>query len=202
MNSHRRSLQIFRQIWSCANSFSLLFNSGKYWRYSSSPSSSQNLYSVYLRGRLDATSGPHDLAHEPALPNAPVTQKVLALGRAVSLERLLDLGKHGLELFFQDGRQLGSGHAVEDVANGVGVFVTAAEGLRPLTRTRESRAAPQDPLLRHPTHYLFSLSFFRNSRTLVGLISARVIVLVFLNSALTASTTACGISVFSCHQGA
>lgn len=47
------------------------------------------------------------------------------------------------------------------------------------------------------THYLLSLSFFRYSRTLVGLISPRVVARAFLNSALTASMTTAGISVFS-----
>lgn len=44
---------------------------------------------------------------------------------------------------------------------------------------------------------LLSLSFFRYSRTLAGLISPRVVARAFLNSARTASMISGGISVFS-----
>lgn len=43
INSHWRSAQIFFHIWSWAYNLLLDFNKGKYWRYSSSPKSSQNL---------------------------------------------------------------------------------------------------------------------------------------------------------------
>lgn len=53
------------------------------------------------------------------------------------------------------------------------------------------------PRVHRGTYYLLSFSFLRNSLTFGGLISARVVALFFLNSALIASMTDVGMSVFS-----
>lgn len=89
--------------------------------------------------------------HKRSIATAPphlLGQKVFAIGWAVSFKRFLDLGKHGFETLFQFGRQLGRWHAVERVANGIGVLITAGNGETLRVGTCISRMRPH-PLFQH-----------------------------------------------------